>query len=123
MARLRITTVGNSVGVVLPKELLAKLRVEKGDTLLALETLDGVLLTPYNVERERQLEVAEGVMREDRDVLRRLAGDAVDAPNWPLSEGVRPITSGLEEPVDEPVWVEEGTARGIHQRLLAEHGG
>lgn len=123
MARLKVTTVGNSLGVVLPRELLAKLRVEKGDTLLALETPDGVLLTPYGVERERQLEVAEGVMREDRDVLRRLAGDAVDAPDWPLSGGTRPTRSGMGELASEPVWIEEGTARGIHQRLLAEHGG
>jgi putative addiction module antidote len=74
MTRLKVTTVGNSTGVVLPKELLAKLRVQKGDTLLALETPDGVELTPYSAELERQLEVAEGVMREDRQVLRRLAG-------------------------------------------------
>jgi putative addiction module antidote len=74
MIRLKVTTVGNSVGVVLPKELLVKLRVQKGDTLFALETPNGVELTPYDAELERQMEVAEGVMREDRDVLRRLAG-------------------------------------------------
>ena len=74
MIKLKVTTVGNSAGVVLPKELLAKLRVQKGDTLFALETPNGIELTRYDAEVERQLEVAEGVMREDSDVLRRLAG-------------------------------------------------
>jgi putative addiction module antidote len=74
MTRLKVTTVGNSVGVVLPKELLEKLRVQKGDTLFALETQNGVELTAYDSELERQLEIAEEIMREDREVLRRLAG-------------------------------------------------
>ena len=73
MLRLKVTTVGNSAGVVLPKELLAKLRVEKGDTLLVLETPNGIELTAHDAELERQLDIAEGVMREDREVLRRLA--------------------------------------------------
>jgi putative addiction module antidote len=71
--RLKITTVGNSAGVVLPKELLAKLRVDKGDTLYAIETPDGIKLTPHDPEFEAQMEVAERVMREDRDLLRRLS--------------------------------------------------
>jgi putative addiction module antidote len=74
MHKLKVTTVGNSAGIVLPKELLAKLRVEKGDTLFAVETPNGIELTAHDDEVARQLEVAEGVMREDRDVLRRLAG-------------------------------------------------
>jgi putative addiction module antidote len=74
MFKLKVTTVGNSAGVVLPKELLAKLRVEKGDILFAVETPNGVELTPYDAELERQMEVAEGVMRDFRDTLRRLAG-------------------------------------------------
>ncbi|HQV49010.1 MAG TPA: AbrB/MazE/SpoVT family DNA-binding domain-containing protein, partial [Dokdonella sp.] len=43
--KLKITTIGNSAGVILPKELLARLRLEKGDELLALETPDGIRLT------------------------------------------------------------------------------
>jgi putative addiction module antidote len=70
---LKVTTVGNSTGVTLPKELLAKLRVSKGDTLLATETPDGILLTPYSAEFAEIMEAAETVMREDRDVLRALA--------------------------------------------------
>lgn len=70
---LKVTTVGNSVGVVLPKELLEKLRVAKGDTLHVVETPNGVELMAYDPVFAAQMEVAERVMREDRDVLRRLA--------------------------------------------------
>lgn len=73
MTALKITTVGNSVGVVLPKEVLQHLRVGKGDTLYVLEVPNGVQLTPYDPEFARQMDVAEQVMREDRDALRRLA--------------------------------------------------
>lgn len=73
MVSLKLTTVGNSVGVVLPKEVLQYLRVTKGDTLYLLEVPNGVELTPYNPEFAHQMEVAERIMREDRDVLRKLA--------------------------------------------------
>ena len=71
--KLKITTIGNSAGVILPKELLARLRVEKGDELHALETPDGIRLTAYDPTLARQMEVAEQVMREHRDLLRKLA--------------------------------------------------
>ncbi|HAI59475.1 MAG TPA: AbrB/MazE/SpoVT family DNA-binding domain-containing protein [Xanthomonadaceae bacterium] len=71
--RLKITAVGNSAGVLLPKDLLARLRLGKGDELFAVETPDGVLLTPYDPELATQMEVAEQVMREDRAVLHKLA--------------------------------------------------
>lgn len=71
--KLKITTIGNSAGVILPKELLARLRVEKGDELYALETPDGIKLTSYDPILAKQMEVAEQVMRKDRHVLRKLA--------------------------------------------------
>lgn len=71
--KLKITAIGNSAGVILPKDLLARLRVDKGDELYALETPDGVRLTTYDPELAAQMEVAERVMREDRAVLRKLA--------------------------------------------------
>ena len=71
---LKVTTVGNSVGVILPKEIRERLRVQKGDSLYVIETRQGIELTPYNPELAAQMEVAERVMREDRDVLRKLAG-------------------------------------------------
>lgn len=71
--KLKITTVGNSAGVILPKELLARLRLQKGDELYVVETADGFRLSPYDPELAAQMEVAEQVMREDRDLLRLLA--------------------------------------------------
>jgi putative addiction module antidote len=71
--KLKVTTVGNSTGVIIPIELLEKLRVSKGDSLFAVETSNGIELTPYNPEFAEQLELAEKVMREDRDVLKKLA--------------------------------------------------
>lgn len=73
MAVLKVTTVGNSVGVILPKEILERLRVGKGDSLYVIETKQGIELTPYNPEFAGQMEAAERVMREDRDALRKLA--------------------------------------------------
>ncbi|MEZ5424277.1 MAG: AbrB/MazE/SpoVT family DNA-binding domain-containing protein [Pyrinomonadaceae bacterium] len=72
-AKLKITTVGNSVGIVLPKELLERLRVAKGDYLFASETPEGIQLRAFDDEFAEQMEIAERVMREDRDVLKRLA--------------------------------------------------
>lgn len=70
---VKVTTVGNSTGIVLPKEVLARLRVEKGDTLYVTETPDGVQLSPYDAEFARQMEAGRKVMRRYRDALRKLA--------------------------------------------------
>ena len=72
-AVVKITTVGSSVGIVLPKEILSKLRVEKGDSLYITETPDGVQLTPYDEEFDRQIKIGKKVMRNYRDALRKLA--------------------------------------------------
>ena len=73
MSVLKVTTVGDSVGVILPKEILERLRVKRGDSLYAIETKNGIELTAYNPEFAKQVEIAERVMREDRDALRKLA--------------------------------------------------
>lgn len=73
MNELKVTTVGNSTGVVLPKDILAKLRVSKGDKLYVIETPNGIELTPYDPAFGRQMDLAEEIMREDRDVLKKLA--------------------------------------------------
>ncbi len=70
---LKLTAIGNSTGVILPKDILDKLRVSKGDSLHAIETPNGIELTAHDPEVERQMEVAEKVMRKYRDVLRKLA--------------------------------------------------
>ena len=71
--KLKVTTIGNSVGVVLPREILERLRVEKGDSLYVAETPNGIELTAYDEEFAEQMTIAKRVMREDRDVLRKLA--------------------------------------------------
>ena len=71
--KLKITTVGNSAGVILPKELLSRLRVAKGDSLYATELPDGVKLTPFDPQLAGQMEVAEGVMRKRRTLLNKLS--------------------------------------------------
>jgi putative addiction module antidote len=70
---LKLTRIGNSTGVILPKKTLQRLRVGRGDTLYVIETPNGIELTPYNPELATQIKVTESVMREDRDVLRKLA--------------------------------------------------
>lgn len=69
---LKVTTIGNSVGVILPKEILERLRVGKGDSLFVTETRQGIELTPYDPEFAGQMAAAERVMREDRDALKKL---------------------------------------------------
>lgn len=71
--KLKVTTVGNSTGVILPKKLLKKLRIGKGDALYVTETSKGIELSPYDQNFPTQMEIAESIMREDRDVLRKLA--------------------------------------------------
>lgn len=70
---VKITTVGNSVGIVLPREVLSRLHVEKGDSLYVSETPDGIQLTPYDQDFAEVMEAAKRVMRKNRDVLRKLA--------------------------------------------------
>lgn len=69
----KIVAIGNSAGVVLPKDTLARLNLKKGDTLYITEDPQGIRLVPYDEEFARQMEVARAVMRENRDVLRKLA--------------------------------------------------
>lgn len=73
MSALKLTQIGNSVGVILPKELLARLKLEKGDTVFWSESANGVMLTPYSSEFETQMAAARRVMKKRRDVLRELA--------------------------------------------------
>jgi putative addiction module antidote len=73
MPSLKLTSIGNSVGVILPKELLAKLGVGKGDTLFAVETDQGIRLTTTDPEFQTQMGVAREIMKKRRAVLRELA--------------------------------------------------
>ena len=71
--KLKLTQIGNSIGIVLPKDLLAKLRVGKGDSITVTETPDGLQLSPWDEVKQSQLEAAERVRRKNRNMLRKLA--------------------------------------------------
>ncbi len=73
MIALKLTQIGNSTGVILPKEALEKMRVAKGDMIYLTETPDGFRVTPYDEEFERQMTIAREVMKKRRNVLRELA--------------------------------------------------
>ncbi len=73
MLALKITKIGNSSGLLLPKEAMAKLRVEQGDTVYLTETPDGFRLTPHDPDFERQMTLARKVMKRHRRALRELA--------------------------------------------------
>ena len=73
MLDLKITTIGNSLGVIFPKELLAKMNLTKGDHLIATYTPDGVHLTPHDDDFADQMAIAEYIMHQDREVLKKLA--------------------------------------------------
>ena len=73
MSTLKLTQIGNSVGVILPKELLARLKLEKGDSVFWTEAANGITLTPYNPTFDTQMTEARGIMKKRRNVLRELA--------------------------------------------------
>ncbi|MEO6022273.1 MAG: AbrB/MazE/SpoVT family DNA-binding domain-containing protein [Burkholderiales bacterium] len=73
MQALKLTQIGNSVGVILPKEILARLKVEKGDTVFVTESPDGVRITPHDPRFETQMTAARKIMKKRRNVLKELA--------------------------------------------------
>ena len=73
MQALKLTQIGNSIGVILPKEVLARLKLSKGDLLHVTDTPDGLALTPYDPSFDDQLEIGREFMREYRDTFRALA--------------------------------------------------
>jgi putative addiction module antidote len=70
---IKIIPIGNSNGVILPKEMLADLNIGQGDTLFLSRTEKGFTFTPYDEEFAAQMEAAREIMRQNRDVLQRLA--------------------------------------------------
>lgn len=73
MLKLKLTTIGSSVGVVLPKEALSRLRVGKGDSIFLTEEKDGFRVTPFDPAFEAAMESARKVMKRRRNALRELA--------------------------------------------------
>ncbi len=73
MNALKLTQIGNSLGLILPKEVLARLKLEKGDMVFVTDAANGVMLTPYSPDFETQMNAARDVMKRRRNVLRELA--------------------------------------------------
>ena len=73
MHALKLTQIGNSVGLILPKEVLARLKLEKGDMVFVTETPDGVAMRPYDPAFEEQMDAARSIMKKRRAVLHELA--------------------------------------------------
>jgi putative addiction module antidote len=73
MTALKLTQIGNSVGVILPKEVLARLKLEKGDTVFVTDVVDGIRLTPYTLNSKRKWRPRAMFMKKRRQVLRELA--------------------------------------------------
>jgi putative addiction module antidote len=73
MHTLKLTQIGNSVGVILPKEILNKLQIERGDELFLTDSPDGMRLTVHNPEFEAQMREARDIMKARRAVLHELA--------------------------------------------------
>ncbi|NBX05310.1 MAG: AbrB/MazE/SpoVT family DNA-binding domain-containing protein [Betaproteobacteria bacterium] len=73
MSALKLTQIGNSVGVIFPKELLARLKLEKGDSLFVSEATNGFMLSTYDPEFEQQMTEARRIMKNRRAVLHELA--------------------------------------------------
>lgn len=74
MTKLKLTAIGTSTGVIIPKEMLARMNLAKGDALYAVETPDGgYRLTPYDPAFAKKMEKADEIMRRYRNTLRILA--------------------------------------------------
>jgi putative addiction module antidote len=73
MPTVRVTRVGNSLGVILPKDVTARLKVEQGDELTCTETPNGIELSAYKPDFEEKLELARRIARRYRNALRELA--------------------------------------------------
>ena len=73
MLEVKVTAIGNSMGIVLPKEALSKLKAEKGDVLYLVDGPEGLTLTPYREDFAEQMEAAERVMKKYKNALHQLA--------------------------------------------------
>ncbi|MBI3101180.1 MAG: AbrB/MazE/SpoVT family DNA-binding domain-containing protein [Burkholderiales bacterium] len=73
MHMLKLTQIGNSVGLVLPKEALSRLKLQKGETVFLTESAEGFILTPYNPALEEEITAGREFMREYRDTFHQLA--------------------------------------------------
>lgn len=73
MAKLKVAQIGNSLGVILPKAVAARLKVVKGDLLSYSETPSGIELTSYDPEFQKKLDAARKISRRYKNALKELA--------------------------------------------------
>ncbi|MBC7727432.1 MAG: AbrB/MazE/SpoVT family DNA-binding domain-containing protein [Microbacteriaceae bacterium] len=73
MHMLKLTQIGNSVGVILPKEALSRLKLGKGETVFLTETPEGYTLTPYDPTLDEQIQAGREFMHDFRDTFHQLA--------------------------------------------------
>ena len=71
--QLKVRKVGNSLGVILPREAVERLKVQDGDSLELIESTDGYRLSSYDPKIARQVEMGLDIMRRYRNTLRELA--------------------------------------------------
>jgi putative addiction module antidote len=69
----KIISIGNSAGIILPKETLERLNLRKGDDLYLSEGPDGIRLSPYDEEFGVKMEIADEIVRRYRDAFKKLA--------------------------------------------------
>lgn len=73
MSEVKVMAVGNSCGVLIPKEVLARLNVDKGDKLYVIETSSGIELSKYDPEFAKQMDMGKEIIKNNRNVLKKLA--------------------------------------------------
>lgn len=98
MLKVKVTAVGNSMGILLLKEAHGKLNAERGNTLYLVEGPEGYTLTAYDHEFEEQVTATRGIMKHYKNALKELAKK-------------------------EPKWLKHNVVSHMHNLLLAEHGG
>jgi putative addiction module antidote len=80
MLKAKVTAVGNSAGIILPREALGKLKVHKGDFVYLIETSDGYEVISHDENFVQQMKLAQKIMHEDRNVLKALAECNIEKP-------------------------------------------
>ncbi|MDO9243539.1 MAG: AbrB/MazE/SpoVT family DNA-binding domain-containing protein [Rhodocyclaceae bacterium] len=70
---LKLTQIGNSIGVILPKEVLANMKLAKGESIFLTETPEGYVVTPYDPALDEEMQAGREFMREFRDTFHALA--------------------------------------------------
>ena len=73
MYQLKLTQIGNSVGIILPKDALARLKLQKGESVFLTESAEGYIITPYDPALEEEISAGREFMREYRDTFHQLA--------------------------------------------------